>query len=68
LLLLAPGAADRLARAVLLGAQILDTSGELAPALIQPEDLVDRAIEVATPQAAAERLGVLADRLDVQHV
>ena len=67
LLVVALRAADLLALAVLLGAELLDAGREVAPPLVGLEQSVDGLGEVATREAAAERLGVLADRADVEH-
>ena len=67
LLLLALGAADRLARPVLLGAQLLHPAGELTPSLVQGEDLVDRVREVASGESLAEPIWILTDRPNVEH-
>ena len=68
LLLVAVGASDRLRRLVLLGAQLVDARGERTPALVGREQLVDGAGEVAPGERRAEPLGVVPDRLDVEHV
>jgi hypothetical protein len=60
-------AADRLRGAVLLGAELLDARGERAAALVGRQQLVDDAREVATREAGPVRLGIVADRADVQH-
>ena len=67
LLLVALGAADRLAHPVLLRAQLLHPTRERTSALVQLEDRVDGLGQVAPGQALAEPVGVLSDRADVEH-
>jgi hypothetical protein len=65
--LLALGTADRLARSVLLRAQLLHTDRERPPSLVELEDRVDGVGQVAPGEALAEPIGVLSDRPDVEH-
>ena len=67
LLLLALGTADRLARPVLLRAQLLHADRERAPSLVELQDRVDGVGQVASGEALAESVGVLSDRPDVEH-
>jgi len=67
-LLVALGLADRLARAVLFGAELLDPHRELASPLVELEQAVDGVGQVAPGQALSERLRVLPDRADVEHL
>ena len=67
LLLVAVGAADRLRGLVLLGAQLVDLHRERAAPLVGGEQVVDGAGQLPARERGAEALGVVPDRLDVEH-
>ena len=61
------GLADRLRRRVALGAQLVDLGLQRAPALVQGQHLVQRAVGLTTGERRAHALGVGADEADVEH-
>ncbi len=61
------GLADRLRRGVALGAQLVDLRLQGAPALVEPEHLVEQAVGLAPGERRAHAVGVGTDDADVEH-
>ena len=69
LLLLVPlGAADRLRGAVLLGAELVHLRREVPTAFVGGQERVDRVGQVPPGEPLAERIGVVSDRFDIEHL